>query len=84
MSENDLDKTIWHLNHEQDQMNKTTLPIKISEIEQRYGGLRKAARVLQIDPAYLYRLKTGEKKNPGLAVLAKLGLRRDTRYRDGK
>ncbi len=57
-----------------------TLHDRIAEIEERCGGLRKAARVLEIDPAYLYRLKTGKKKNPSLLILRKLGLKREIVY----
>lgn len=45
-----------------------------------YGGLRRAARQLDMDPAYLLRLKTGERKNPSEFILAKLGLKRKVVY----
>ena len=47
---------------------------RIIELERQHGSLRAAARVLQIDPAYLLRLRDGEKTNPSAAVLRKLKL----------
>lgn len=42
----------------------------------KHGGLRAAARVLQCDPAYLSKLRSGKKNNPSDSLLKKLGLRR--------
>lgn len=53
---------------------------RIEQLEEQHGGLRKAARALKIDPAYLYRLKTGEKIYPSSLILRKLGLKRVIRY----
>lgn len=39
-----------------------------------------AARAIDIDPAYLLRLRRGEKTAPSPIVLRKLGLRRVTKY----
>jgi len=39
-----------------------------------FGGIRPAARVIEIDPAYLSRLASGEKNNPSVAVLKRLCL----------
>jgi len=52
------------------------LSYHISILIKRYGGLRKAARVVQIDPAYLHRLHVGKKVNPSKKTLKKLGLKR--------
>jgi len=57
-----------------------TLSDYIAQLEKMHGGLRKAARVLQIDHAYLWRLKMGQKKNPSLSILRKLGLKREIVY----
>jgi hypothetical protein len=57
-----------------------TIQERIAELERQHGGLRKTARVLQVDAAYLYRLKIGEKKNPSAALLRKLGLKRTVVY----
>lgn len=46
----------------------------------KHGGIRPAARALKMDPAYLLRLMTGEKTNPGRVTLAKLGLFRVETY----
>ena len=39
-----------------------------------FGGVRAAARILEIDPGYLSRLASGKKSNPSVKVLDKLGL----------
>jgi AraC-like DNA-binding protein len=49
---------------------------RIIELERQHGSLRAAARVLQIDPAYLLRLRDGQKTNPGATVLRKLKLKK--------
>lgn len=46
------------------------------------GGLRKAARELDIDPGYLCKLRDGEKDNPGDVLLDKLGLEKCVRFRN--
>jgi len=57
-----------------------TLQERVQQLIERHGGLRKAARVVQIDPAYLSRLHSGEKVRPLAAVLKKLDLRRIVTY----
>lgn len=57
------------------------LKTRIEEFEKRHGGLRPAARVLQIDPGYLCKLKSGS-KNPSKKILKKLGLRKVIIYED--
>ena len=54
----------------------TSLQHRIQELVERHGSVRAAARVVEIDPAYLYRLSTGEKDEPSDNVLRKLKLRR--------
>lgn len=49
---------------------------RIIELERKHGSLRAAARVLQIDPAYLLRLRDGEKTNPSATTLRKLKLKK--------
>lgn len=53
---------------------------RIAKLVKHHRGLRAAACVLKVDPAYLHRLATGEKQNPSDAVLRKLHLRRVARY----
>lgn len=53
---------------------------RILELTLRHGSLRAAARAIDIDPAYLLRLRRGEKTAPSPIVLRKLGLRRVTKY----
>ena len=53
---------------------------RIQELERVYGSLRSAAAALQIDPAYLLRLREGRKTNPSDAVLDKLGLKKVVTY----
>lgn len=53
---------------------------RIHELAVRHGSLRAAARVMKIDPGYLSRLSSGEKKEPSQSVLRRLGLRRVVTY----
>lgn len=53
---------------------------RIDELIEKHGGLVAAARVLQVDAGYLSRLRSGEKKDPGYAVLRRMGLRRVVTY----
>ena len=52
-----------------------TLSERIDELVKQHGSLRAAARVAQVDPGYLSRLRSGEKWRPEDAVLRRLGLR---------
>jgi hypothetical protein len=57
-------------------MPKTDLQKHIDKLVRQHKGLRAAARALEIDPAYLWRLQQGRTKNPGGEVLERLGLKR--------
>ena len=46
----------------------------------RFSSLRQAARALRISPSYLLRLSTGEKTNPSIVTLRKLGIDQLVRY----
>lgn len=48
--------------------------------QQQHGSLRALARVMGCSPPYICRLRNGVTKNPGPAVLRKLGLRRVVTY----
>ena len=63
------------------QLKEITLQQRITDLEAHYGGLRKVARALKIDAAYLCRLKTGKKKNPSAWIVFKLGLKRRVVYK---
>lgn len=63
-------------------MSASPLRERIAEVVQRHGSIRAAARVLQVDHAYLYRLYTGEKCNPSDALLRRLDLSRTVVYED--
>jgi hypothetical protein len=56
------------------------LSARVIELERQHGSLRAAARFLECNPAYLYRLKIGCKTNPSDRMLRKLGLRRVVIY----
>jgi len=56
------------------------LKTRIDELVDQHGGERQASRVVQIDCAYLHRLRHGEKTNPSHHILTKLGLRRVITY----
>lgn len=47
---------------------------RVKKLIVQHGGLRAAARALQIDPAYLLRLRDGVKQHPGRGIQQKLGL----------
>lgn len=55
---------------------KLTLAEHVNGLVESYGGLRAAARALQVDPGYLSRIRSGEKCSPDEAILKKFGLRR--------
>ncbi len=55
---------------------------KIREVVKAQGGLRPAARHLNINRSYLESLLDGTKNNPGDWYLRKLGLRRVTYIED--
>lgn len=57
-----------------------TLEQRVKELVERHGSLRAAGRVVQLDPAYLHRLASGEKAAPSKDVLQRLGLRRIVTY----
>ncbi len=57
-------------------MPKTDLQKHIDRLVAKHGGLRSAARHCGVDPAYLWRLRKGEKVGPKSKTLEKLGLRR--------
>jgi len=59
---------------------KTVLQQRIQELVDRHGGVRPAARVLEVDQGYVYRLLSGEKSDPGEKLLRKLKLRRVVTY----
>lgn len=62
-------------------MSKTlTIPTVVDALIAKHGGLRAAARAIQINYAYLSRLRSGEKTNPTAATLRKLGLKKVVTY----
>jgi hypothetical protein len=52
-----------------------TLRQRIDELITQHGTLRATARVLMTDCAYLHRLRSGEKTEPGDPLLRRMGLR---------
>jgi len=58
-----------------------TLPERIAELIKQHGSLRAAARVLGVDAGYLSRLASGEKVDPGILLLRRMGLRRIVTYK---
>lgn len=57
-----------------------TLRQRIDELIAQHGTLRATARVLMTDPAYLHRLRAGEKTEPGDPLLRRMGLREVRTY----
>lgn len=60
--------------------NPITLRERILSLIQQYGGVRKASRATQIDPAYLVRLRDGQKTDPSDRTLKQLGLKKHIHY----
>ena len=58
-----------------------TLRDRIDEFAKVYGSLRAAGDAIGIDPAYLSRLRSGEKASPTKDMLTRLGLYRVVTYR---
>jgi hypothetical protein len=57
-----------------------TLQERIEQLVEKHGSLRAAARVTEINPGYLSRLRSGEKVNPEKDKLRRLGVRRVVTY----
>lgn len=57
-----------------------TLKERMRELVKQHGGVRKAARALDIDHGYFSRLWDGSKNNPSDRTLRKLGLTRTVNY----
>lgn len=57
-----------------------TLSERVTELCIQHGGLRAAARAIQVEVGYLSRLGSGEKVNPLKDTLRKMGLRRVVTY----
>lgn len=53
---------------------------QIQKLEAKHGGLRAAADAIPCDYTYLYRLKVGQRKNPGPRLLRCLGLKKEIHY----
>ena len=51
-----------------------TLQRRVAQLRKIHGGFRTAARAIDLDPAYLFRLGNGEKTKPSKAVLRRMGL----------
>ncbi len=53
----------------------------IEALELKHGSLRAAARAVDMDVAYMWRLKQGVKRGPGDKTLRKLGLERSVTFK---
>lgn len=58
----------------------TEIQAAVERLIAQHGGLRKAARAVNINYAYLSRLQSAEKVNPKGRVLKALGLERKVIY----
>jgi hypothetical protein len=61
-------------------VSESVLQQRLAELVAQHGGVRPAARVLEVDQGYVYRLLSGEKNDPGEKLLRKLKLRRVVTY----
>jgi hypothetical protein len=59
---------------------ESMLQQRIKELAAHHGSMRVLGRVLEVYHAYLHRLSTGEKDDPGPELLRKLKLRRVVTY----
>lgn len=66
----------------QEKFRMNRLRARIHELAKKHGSLRAAARVLEIDHAYLSRLQDGSKLEPSDEILRKLRLKRVVTYID--
>lgn len=58
-----------------------TLTRRAGELVAHFGGIRVAARVLDINHAYFFRILSGEKKNPSQKILRRMGLKDEVQYK---
>lgn len=56
----------------------------IQALIDKHGGLRAAARAIDVSAAYLSRLHRGKKENPGGKALRRIGLVKEVTYRSRK
>ena len=61
-------------------MTKSDLQRRVELLIREHGGVRAAARAVDIDPSYLLRLKRGATAGATDKTLKKLGLQRIERY----
>lgn len=54
-----------------------TISAVVTKLIKKHGGIRAAARALDIDAAYLMRMRDGTKNNPSDCTLKKLGIKRE-------
>lgn len=53
---------------------------RIKQLQRDHGGLRAAARAIGMSPSYMIRLRDGEKLEPSVRLLRKLGLEKKVTY----
>ncbi len=67
-------------NQQPAQAETVTFKQRLDELIEQHGSLRAVGRVLEFDAGYLSRLATGERSEPGDALLRRMGLREVTSY----
>jgi hypothetical protein len=63
-------------------MSAITLRKRVAQLVKQHGSVRKAARVLEMDSAYLYRIGSGEMTNPSDYILKRMGLKRSVIFEE--
>ena len=53
---------------------------RIEQLQKQHGGLRAAARAVGMSASYMIRLRDGEKIEPSMRLLQKLGLKKKVTY----
>jgi len=61
-------------------LNPITLREQILALIEQHGGVRKAARAVQVDPGYFVKLRDGKQTEPSDVTLRRLGLRKMVTY----
>lgn len=59
----------------------STLAQCIERLIKKHGSLRALSRAANIDAGYISRLRSGEKTDPGLRILAALGIEQTVTYK---
>lgn len=63
-----------------EELKREAIIRRLKELEFHYGSIRAVGRAIEVDHAYLTRLRNGTKNGPSEEVLIKLGLLEEPTY----